>query len=274
MDLLRHLRFAAAIAEERHFGRAAANLEMSQPPLSQGLQRLERRLGVRLFDRDARGVRPTPAGEALLPRMRELLEAADDLLAQATEWSSEPDLRVGIAADVEDRAEGCVAALAGLGLDVSPQVAGSVALVDAVKDGGLDLALVRHPGIVDGTQARTVLRIPRRICSADGRPAPPDLDLPIVVPPRRWQPAAHDQLIDALRRHRRSGDVIEEPDLMTRRALVAAGRALALVPRSGAEDPLEPVFPLRMRVVLPVPADRRHGVPYEGAADLLEAALA
>ncbi|QGH70161.1 LysR family transcriptional regulator [Pseudactinotalea sp. HY158] len=270
MDLLRHLRFAITIAEERHFGRAAARLDMSQPPLSQGLQRLERRLGVRLFERDARAVRPTPAGDALLPRMRDVLEAAEGFLEEATEWSSEPDLRVGIAADVEDRACRAVEALGGLGVAVSPLIAGSVRLVDAVRDGGLDLAVVRHPGIVDGTDARGVLTIPRTICSAGGRVAPPGTDLPVVVPPRRWQPAAHDQLVDALRRHRHSGEVIEEADLMARRALVAAGRVLGL---GGAPDATGANFPLRLRVILPVASDRRRDLPHLRAAELLETAL-
>ena len=79
MNLLRHLAFFVTVAEERHFGRAALRLDMAQPPLSQGVRRLEARLGVGLFDRGPGGVSLTPAGRDLLPRARALLEDADAL---------------------------------------------------------------------------------------------------------------------------------------------------------------------------------------------------
>lgn len=82
---LRHLRYFLAVARHRNFTRAAEELHMAQPPLSQQMQQLERELGVTLFDRSARQVELTQAGETLLLRAQHLLEMADDLAAEVRE---------------------------------------------------------------------------------------------------------------------------------------------------------------------------------------------
>ncbi|MGW5346117.1 LysR family transcriptional regulator [Streptomyces sp. NPDC004050] len=76
MDL-RTLRCFVAVAEEGHFGRAAARLHIAQPPLSRRIRELETDLGCRLFDRIPTGARLTPAGEVLLAEARDLLERAE-----------------------------------------------------------------------------------------------------------------------------------------------------------------------------------------------------
>src|SRR5262245_25332947 len=83
----RHLRYFAAVAETLNFGRAAARLHISQPPLSRQIQSLEREIGARLFNRGTRGVRLTAAGRALLPEARRLLREADALVEGARHFA-------------------------------------------------------------------------------------------------------------------------------------------------------------------------------------------
>ncbi|WP_272476120.1 LysR family transcriptional regulator [Baekduia alba] len=85
MDLLTHLRCFVAVAEERHFGRAAARLHVTQPALSRTIARLERTLGARLFDRTSRTVRLSGVGELLFPDAERLVDGADGFVALAAQ---------------------------------------------------------------------------------------------------------------------------------------------------------------------------------------------
>jgi DNA-binding transcriptional LysR family regulator len=72
---LRHLRYFVAVAEELHFGRAAERIGIEQSPLSRAIRELEEDIGVRLFTRNSRSTRITPAGETFLVEARRILKA-------------------------------------------------------------------------------------------------------------------------------------------------------------------------------------------------------
>ena len=77
---LRDLRYLVAVAEQRHFGRAAALCNVSQPTLSAQLKKLEEQLGVTLLERTNKSVTVTPLGAAVVQRARAALEQADAIL--------------------------------------------------------------------------------------------------------------------------------------------------------------------------------------------------
>lgn len=95
---LQQLRFLVAVAEQRHFGRAADACAVTQSTLSAGIQELESRLGVALIERSRRGVLLTALGEAVVERARRLLADAEDLaaLAQSGREPMSQPLRLGV----------------------------------------------------------------------------------------------------------------------------------------------------------------------------------
>src|ERR1700754_4499556 len=136
---LRQLRYFVAVAEELNFGRAALRLRIAGPSLSQQIKALERDLGVRLFDRDRRSVSLTPAGAALLPHSRDLLERAEDLKRRAGRLSDSESVRLGYVNWLPPDLPRRTASVARVHIDA--WVAPSHTQAARVADGSLDLAV-------------------------------------------------------------------------------------------------------------------------------------
>ncbi|MGB5261298.1 MAG: LysR substrate-binding domain-containing protein [Gammaproteobacteria bacterium] len=94
---LRDLEYIIAVAETRHFGKAAARCFVSQPTLSGQIRKLEEALGVAIFERTNRSVEITPVGEAIVAHARQMMEQADAIeqLAQSHQDPLAGPLRIG-----------------------------------------------------------------------------------------------------------------------------------------------------------------------------------
>ncbi|MCU1427667.1 MAG: LysR family transcriptional regulator [Actinomycetia bacterium] len=147
---LRQIRFFVAVAEDRHFGRAAERMYIAQPALSQHIRRLEHELDVRLFDRSARHVRLTPAGDAFLDSARRLLAQADEAARRAKRAEVGESGSVSIGIDIAAAGTTLPAALRGWSTRrpaVRPVLTAGrrPALLDLVRRRELDVAVLDGP---------------------------------------------------------------------------------------------------------------------------------
>ncbi|MFE7129290.1 LysR substrate-binding domain-containing protein [Streptomyces sp. NPDC057638] len=155
---LRHLRYFAAVADTRHFGRAAEQLHMAQPPLSQAIRRLETELGVALFARTTRQVDLTGAGEVFHADVRRILAAVDDAVVRVERFTAGVAgvLRIGLTGSAAYRRLPALArlvksALPGVTLEVHTELltpAQEAGLLDRRLDVGVLRPPVRREGII------------------------------------------------------------------------------------------------------------------------------
>jgi len=152
-----------AVAEELHFGHAAARLHITPPPLTRHIQKLEAELGARLFERTKRSVTLTPAGAVLAEEARRLLSYMDTLPGQVQRAArgDTGTLRAGvISTALFSQARTFEAAMRRSlpNVRVAWQVQSSAEQVDALRQNRLDLGFVHTPIEHEGLTLRRVLR--------------------------------------------------------------------------------------------------------------------
>lgn len=253
MDV-RQLRHFAYLAETLHFGRAAARLGMTQPPLSQSIMALERELAAPLFVRTKRSVALTPFGEQWLPHVRSVLDDVSALpeiarrlregetgrlelsFVSTADYSVLPQLvrrYTALYPDVE------------IGLTETTSDVQIAALLDGRGHAGIVIPPAA-PALPEPLAYRTlvseplVVAVPEswlaegRLSAADGTlPAGAVVDAPLIAFPRRLAPAFHDLVQDYyLSRGRRARIVQQAIQMQTIISLVSAGMGIAFVPAS------------------------------------------
>ncbi|MGW1341418.1 LysR family transcriptional regulator [Kribbella sp. NPDC002412] len=264
----RHLQIFIALAEEQHFGDAARVVGITQPPLSQGLRRLEALVGAKLFERGQGRVELTPAGAALLPYARRALTSIEELHQAAVARDPEgPEIRLGLAPEVPPAAGAAVAAACGAaipGSRVTVVSAPTSSLVGQVSAGRLTLAVVLHPAVLDGLEAGPVTLVPTwalapvSVVPDDGAEVKLRQlgGLPVAVRPRAEAPAARDLFVDTLELHRPDGGTVVVTDERAGLAMAAAGQAIVVTadpsltaPGVGRHLIVDNPLPLRLRLV-------------------------
>lgn len=241
---LRHLWSFLAIAEERHFGRAAKRLGISQPPLSQQIQILEQSLGVRLFERSRRGAELTPEGAAILPAVRRFAEEAERMETAVSEarlgrsevihvgaiTSAIVDILPGVFRAARERYPHLTLALT--------ETDSSIA-ADALLKGEIDVAFARFDHDVDPIKVRRLADDRLVVSLPVGHPLAGRRRIklaslasePMILFPRRITPAYYDSIVAACRAAGFSPNIVQEVGTVPSQvAFVSCGMGIALVP--------------------------------------------
>jgi DNA-binding transcriptional LysR family regulator len=249
---LRQLQYFAAVARHRHFGRAAAELYVTQPALSQQVRRLEAELGLELLRRGSRGVELTPAGAELLAR-------AEAILAEVERARAEMDRHAGVTRGVVRVAAGgadaprLAEALAAFhrehpGVRLALRQGSAAEAVELIRTGSVDLAVAAlresDAAGIAGVDVRQLAEEPLRVVVAEGDPL--ESAGPIALEDLRGRTFVLAEPGTALRELVMAAcqaagfspvPLLEVGDPWTTRLLVSAGLGVSLVPLSWVERP-------------------------------------
>ncbi len=245
---LRHLQYFIAVAEERHFTRAAARVGIQQPPLSLQIRQLEAELGGPLFVRLPRDVVLTELGEAFLPEARQVLERVARVKRRMQQISrgEAGQIRIGFAGATyfEPRIPAWIRDFRARYPDVQlhPKQSNTASLLTALVDEAVDVAFVRTPfevppgivmvPVVDEPMV-LVLPLGHAMCARKRVPLAALARDEFILLPREISPALYDRTIAACESagfHPKLGQ--EAPQITSIVPMVAAGFGVSLVPAS------------------------------------------
>ncbi|WP_427183857.1 LysR substrate-binding domain-containing protein [Bordetella bronchialis] len=243
---LRHLRYFSVLAEELHFGRAAARLAISQPPLSVAIRQLEDSIGARLFERNSKAVRLTPAGEAMRLSARKILAQAEEAALEARDAAAGlvGNLRIGFVGAMLYR--GLPQALRNFqarypGVRIKLTEMNSGEQITELMHDGLDLGFVHTSRMPDELESRLLVSEPFVCCLPARHPLARkagvragDLrDQPFVLFGQGVSPDYHDRILSICAQAGFRPQVRHEArHWLAVVSLVSQGLGVALVPQA------------------------------------------
>ncbi|MRS15966.1 LysR family transcriptional regulator [Enterobacteriaceae bacterium RIT691] len=243
---LRHLRYFVAVAEELHFGRAAARLNISQPPLSQQIQILEQQVQARLFARTNRSVSLTAAGTQFLQDSRQILFQVDEAAARAARLhqGETGELRIGFTSSAPF-ISAVSETLSRFRRDY-PEVhlqtreSNTREQIAPLNAGTLDLGLMRKTQLPDSLERQVILHEPLLAMIPGDNPLAQQRSVtlaelvaePLVFFDPHVGTGLYDDILGLLRRFGTPLITQEVGEAMTIIGLVAAGLGVSILPAS------------------------------------------
>jgi DNA-binding transcriptional LysR family regulator len=241
---LRQLRYFVAVAEERHFGRAAKKLRLSQPPLSTQIKGLEEELGVKLFQRSTRQVALTDAGRTFLERAEGILEAVEEAkeAAKGADEGARGRLEIGF---ISSATLGLLPPAIRLfrerfgGVEIELRELTSAQQIDALYAGEIRVGLVRLPLRAPGLRFEPLQEESFLVALPSGHPlealesVPLEamVDQPLIFFTRQLMPSLHAQIVELFQRVGAFPNVVQHAvHLQTIVGLVASDVGLAILP--------------------------------------------
>lgn len=283
---IRQLRYFVAVAEDRHFRRAAERMHVAQPAVSEQIRKLELELGVRLLERTSRRVELTPAGAALLEDARRILRDVDGAghTARRAHARGGRRIRLGYTLQALPPAIGAVLGrlrTAGTRIDVDLATGSSRALLAQVRDGQLDAAVSCLPAPTAGLRVASAGAEPLVAVLPRPRFAAQEIGLGqlaagrVLLPRRDVDPACHDATLAAFHAEGLAIEVVESTALTLEHLLleVLSGAGAAVLPSSAAARNTVPglvALPLATDVVIPMGVATRDEAPSPVLARLLD----
>ncbi|MDJ0857910.1 MAG: LysR substrate-binding domain-containing protein [Dinoroseobacter sp.] len=242
---LKQLRYFEALAQHRHFGRAAEVCSISQPALSLQIKEMEGMFGAPLVERGAREIRLTPIGEDLLEKARHILLAVDELedLVRAAKGPLTGRLRLGIIPTVAPYfLPTIVDALKRRfpDLDLNLREAVTQTLIDDLKEGRIDLAVVALPISEPSLTEFSLFEedfVLVRVSEDSDKPIPSPQTLRTMrLLLLEEGHCFRDQALSFCRfGEQRSGELMEGSSLSTLVQMVGAGMGVTLIPEMAVE---------------------------------------
>ncbi len=244
---LRHLRYFIAVAEELHFGHAAARLNISQPPLSQQIQILEQQIGARLFARTNRSVSLTEAGRQLHADSRQIHSQVDDAAARAARLhhGETGELRIGFTSSAPfiKAVSDTLSTFRRRYPDVHIQTreTNTREQIVPLNEGALDLGLMRNTHLPDTLVWERVLREPLLAMVPRDHPLASQTCVslrelarePFVFFDPHVGTGLYDDILGLMRRYDLTPAITQEVgEAMTIIGLVAAGLGVSILPAS------------------------------------------